>query len=154
MIIRSTLLFAHVVGVLLLFIAIALEWVSLTSAATDAWTSVRARLPRVYGMAMGLTLLTGMVLAARVGVHGFAWVRLALGGIVLMATLGAISRRRVPAHPFVRVSLLTRTAIALAIVYLMIAKPETVPSLIVMGAAIGIALFASMTNRKALAPQS
>lgn len=149
--IRSTLLFAHVVGVLLLFVAIALEWVSNSSGPTEAWTSVRTRLPRLYGFALGLTLLTGLVLSARVGVHGFAWVRLALGGIVVMGIIGAISGRRAPGHPFIRVSLLTRTAMALAIVYLMIAKPETVPSLIVMGAAIGVALFAGMTNRKAVA---
>ena len=143
MIIRSTVLFAHIVGVLLLFIGFALEWLSVSSSMADAWTKVRAALPRVYGIALGVTLLAGIVLAARIGVHRFAWVRLALAGIVLIGILGAMTRRRASSHRLVRFSLLTRTAIALAIVYLMIAKPETRPSLIVMGAALGIAVIAS-----------
>ena len=154
MIIRSTVLFAHIVGVLLLFIGFALEWLSVeslrrSSTAADAWTKVRAALPRVYGIALGLTLLAGIVLAARVGVHGFAWVRLSLGGLVLIGILGAMTRRRTPSHPFVRFSLLARTAVALAIVYLMIAKPETRTSLIVMSSALGIALAASLDARRA-----
>jgi len=84
---------------------------------------MRKRLPRVYGVAVGLTLLTGIILAARVGVHGFAWVRVSLVGLVLMGILGGLTLRRVTSQSIARASLYARVAAGLIIVYLMIAKP-------------------------------
>jgi len=119
MLIRSLLLFAHLIGMLLLFIALALEGLSLGS----PWAKLRERLPRVYGIALGLTLLSGIILAARIGVHQFIWVRASLIGLVLIGITGAVTLRRISSHSLARASLYARVAAGLVIVYLMIAKP-------------------------------
>ena len=157
---RSIVLFAHIVGMLLLFIALSLEWLSLESSRrstapgqTEAWMRLSAALPRVYGVAVGLILASGVYLAARVGVHDFAWVRLSFGGLILV---GILSRRsvqsRLRAPWLLRASLGTRTVLSLAIIYLMIAKPELGDSLLVIGVALAIGAALSMPRRRAVSP--
>jgi uncharacterized membrane protein len=136
MIIRSIVLFTHVVGVLVLFIGIALEWLSLESLRrsttwehTSSWARLYGALPRVYGLASALILLSGVYLARGVGFE-FPWVRLGLGLLVLMGILGGpVVRSRVRAvrkaagnsreagfdalhshasHPWLRASLIMR----------------------------------------------
>src|SRR5215813_7818892 len=101
MTIRSLVLFAHVLGALSLFVALALEWLTLELVRTTHGTeppSLAIRglrvLPRLTGIAVGLILLTGMFLAARVAVFEFAWVRLSFRGMVLMGVLGAVALRQ------------------------------------------------------------
>jgi membrane protein required for beta-lactamase induction len=152
MMIRSVVLFIHVIGVLVLFIGIAFEWLSLeslrrpaTSEHASTWVRLHGVLPRVYGIAFAVLLVSGIYLARRAGVFEFAWVRLSLGLLVLMGILGGPAVRfQVHAlrdaagqgggaglealhsrasHPWLRASLFIRTAMALAAVYLMIDKP-------------------------------
>jgi hypothetical protein len=82
MIIRSLVLFIHVVGVLVLFIGIAFEWLSLeslrrstTSEHASSWVRLYGVVPRMYGFAFALLLLSGIYLARGVGFE-FPWVRL------------------------------------------------------------------------------
>jgi uncharacterized membrane protein len=175
MIIRSLVLFIHVVGMLVLFIGIAFEWLSLESlrrATTSEHASSSVRLyevlPRVYGVAFAVLLLSGIYLARGVGLFDFAWVRLSLGLMVLMGILGgpavrwhvraireaAAQGREVAfgalhshgSHPWLRASLFMRTAMGLAAVYLMIGKPLLSVSLLVTGGSVAVGLAMSVLD--------
>lgn len=173
MVIRSVVLFAHVVGMLVLFVGLALEWISLESlrrssvpGAGSRWVSLLRALPRFAGTAVGLILVSGIYLAIRVGVLDMAWVRVSFVSMVLMGVLGgpavrsrmralqhaasddrdetALTLHRYASHPLLHASLRVRTAVGLAIIYLMIGKPDLVQSLLliamalVLGAAISV----------------
>ena len=164
--IRSVTLFAHLTGMLTLFAGLGLELVSLASLERVAgrddaapWIRVLRALPRVYGIAFGVILLSGMPLAARVGVFGLAWVRVSFGTMVLMAIAGgpltrsrmrAIARdessaafRRHTADPLLRASIRIRVALGLAVVYMMIAKTGISGSLLAIGVALLVGLSAA-----------
>ena len=173
MLIRSVALFAHIVGMLALFIGLALEWLSLESLqrSTDPvrdspWVKVLRALPPYMAGAVGLILVSGIYLAMRVGVFDQAWVRVSFGAMVLMGILGgpvvrpqmrAILRAggdgrstvgREAWHPLLRASLRARAAVGLAIVYLMIGKPELGESLLVVGAALALGAATSVPQRR------
>ncbi len=172
MFIRSVALFAHIVGMLTLFIGLALEWLSVESLrrSTDPvrdspWLKVLRGLPPYVAGAVGLILVSGIYLALRVGVFDQAWVRVSFGAMVLMGILGgpvvrpqmrAILRAgggqsiaaREASHPLLRASLRARAAVGLAIVYLMIGKPELGESLLVVGAALAAGAATSVPQRR------
>lgn len=164
--IRFLLLFAHIVGMLTLFVGLGLELVSLeslrrssTRGEASPWIRMYRALPRVYGIAFALILLSGIYLAARVGVHGFAWVRVSFGAMLLMGIVGgpvirsrvrAIARdeasealRRHASDPLLRASIRTRIALGLAIIYLMISKVGVADSLLVTAVAVLAGVMAS-----------
>jgi hypothetical protein len=174
--IRSLILFGHVVGVLALFIGLGLEWLSLESVrrSTDAvearlWVRASAAVPRVSAVALVLILASGFVLGARVGVLGNDWMRASYGALVLMAVIGgpvagprmrALRRaagdpsdRALPAlhaaasNALLRAALHVRIAFGLAVVYLMIGKPEASQSLLVLGVAALLAIVSSVPKR-------
>jgi hypothetical protein len=176
--IRSFVLFGHVVGVLAMFVALALEWVSVESvrrstARSEAvpWLRVIEALPRVSGFALALILASGFYLGARVGVLGDGWMRASYAALLLMAIVsGPIARprlralRRAAEDPSdralsalraaasdarLRASLRVRLVFGLAVVYLMIAKPYASDSLLVMGLAAVLAIVASVPKRLA-----
>src|SRR6476620_7060761 len=150
--IRSLVLFVHIVSMLTLFAGLAVEWLCMESLQrshreASSWIRVWARLPRVYGVASALILLSGIYLAARVGVYDFAWVRVSFAALLLMGILGGpVIRSRMRAvfedgrqgsagrsmdvtDSLLRASLWLRVGLGLAVVYLMIAKPEAGPAL-------------------------
>jgi hypothetical protein len=166
---RSIALFVHVLGMLALFVALAVEWVGveLLRAADQAEpssfaTSLLRQLPRFTGVALALILLSGVDLAVQFGLLRSAWVGVSFAAMVLMTGLGRVALRqllgtlgsganaigmigRQASSTFVRVSLRTRVGVALGIVYLMIAKPELLASVaiatmaLVVGAINGVA---------------
>lgn len=125
--IRSVVLFLHITGVLTMFAGLALETfgVEPTGKAT----------PRIFGLAVPLTLLSGLYMGARFGVLGNAWMCASYGAITLMALAGALARR---SNALRQLSLRVRAAFGLAIVFLMVAKPDAVVSLVVLGLALGV----------------
>jgi len=140
--IRSVALFTHVIGMLVLFIGIAIEWLGLeplrraaTPEHASSWVRLQDMLPRVYGIALITLLASGMYLARQIGAFDLAFVRLALGLMILMGILGGL-----------RVALFMRAAIALAVVYLMIDKPLLSPSLVVTGVAVAVGLTISLLS--------
>jgi hypothetical protein len=177
MMIRSVLLFVHIVGVLTLFIGLALEWLSLASlrkanTPTQAlpWVKVLRGLPRYIAIAVGLIVVSGIYLAVRVGVFGVGWVRASLGAMVLMGLLGGPvirSRMRVllapgdagegtpgmlrrhATDPLLIASLRIRASVALAIVYLMIAKLDLDESLLLIGLALVLGAATSVPGWRA-----
>jgi uncharacterized membrane protein len=172
MMFRSVALFAHVVGMLVLFVGLAFEWLSLESLqrsypapAASAIAVLRA-LPRYMAGAVALIVVSGVYLAARVGVFDLGWVRVSLGSMVGMGILGGPvirsqmarvlrtrddDRRGMPSsvridasHPLLRASLRTRVAVALAIVYLMVGKPDLGESLLIIVAALAVGAVTSV----------
>ena len=165
MMVRSMVLFMHIVGMLLLFVGLALEWLSLESLRRSTtpiqespWVTVLRTLPRYMAIAVGLIVVSGIYLAMRVGVFDLGWVRVSLGSMVFMGILGGpIVRsqmrailhagdrdgkgtlptvRRLASLPLLRASLRTRVAVGLAIIYLMIGKPDLGESLFLIGLAL------------------
>jgi uncharacterized membrane protein len=178
MLVRSAVLFVHVVGMLVLFVGLALEWVNLESLRRSAtplqgstWIRVLRALPRYVAIAVGLIVVSGIYLAARVGVFDFAWVRVSLGAMVTMGILGgpvvraqmravlhagdqdgaetATMLRRYASHPLLHASLRTRVAVGLAIVYMMIGKPDLGESLLLIGMALVVGAVTSVPQWRA-----
>jgi hypothetical protein len=165
----SIALFWHIVGALGFFVALGLEWMSLghVRRATTA-EQVRERMHlsnnahRVAMPSMLMILITGFYMMATVWGH-VAWIIVALGAVVLLVALAVgLSGRRMAVigrglaaehgpvspflhdvlhHPLLWISIQTRVAIALGIVFLMTAKPDLRGSLlaIVIAAMLGLA---------------
>ena len=173
--IRSLVLFTHVVGVLALFVGLGLEWIGLGGirrstrrAEALPWLRLIAVVPRLFGMALAAIVVSGFYLGARVGVLGSDWMRASFGALLLMAIVsGPMSRlpmralkraadvpadgtealREAAAHPILRLSLRLRIAFGLAIVFLMIAKPAAGESLVVLALASIVTIAASLARR-------
>jgi hypothetical protein len=124
MTIRSIVLFSHICGMLLLFVALAYEWLLVASperaTGDEPLTTVQRVRPRLDGIGAGLLLVSGIYMA-RGGYFEFWWVRGSLALLLAMGALGGITRRASPSAR--RTSLFIRIALGLAAVYLMVAKP-------------------------------
>ena len=133
--IRSLILFVHIVGVLALFAGLALEAFGVEAA--------RRAAPRISGIAVALTVVSGFYLGARFGILRDGWMLASYGAIVVMAAAGALARR---SGALLRISLRIRTAFGLAVVFLMIAKPSDLVSLVVLGVAVASTLVSLPTG--------
>ncbi len=160
----SIVLFVHIVGVLGLFVALGLEWTGLRqirSAATPeqvrSWMGI-FKSNRGLGFAsMGTTVITGTyMILADTGL--VPWLYVSIGALVLVILLSvvltgprmvAIGQAMVMGkgtlssnfhilsnHPLLWISIQTRIALALGIVFLKITKPELAGSLGTIGVAI------------------
>lgn len=174
----SLTLFVHVVGMLTLFVGLALEWFALdgvqrstTPAEASPWLRLIAIVPRVSGFAVAAILASGIYMGARAGLLGADWMRASYGALLLMAivagpvsrssmralrqavdssTAGTVSTVRAAASsPSLRASLRVRIAFGLAVVFLMIAKPHAGESVLVLALAAAAAVGASVTRRTA-----
>lgn len=155
---RSMALFAHLLGMLALFAALALEWVSAELLRAPGESMPRSfavrlvdRLPRLTAIAVALILIPGIYLAAQFRVLRSPWVAVSFAAMVLMGALGGIALRplrrgikerdgvgveamaRLASQPFFRASLRMRVCGALAIVYLMVVKPDLLESTALVG---------------------
>jgi hypothetical protein len=83
--IRSLVLFVHIVGVLALFAGLAIERFGV-----DAVRRVAAR---ISGLAVAVTVASGVYLGARFGVLGDDWMRASYVALALIAIAAAVSRR-------------------------------------------------------------
>ena len=175
--IRSLVLFTHVVGVLALFVGLGLEWIGLdgiqrstTRAEALPWVRLIAIVPRLFGTALAAIVVSGFYLGARVGVLGNDWLRASYGALLLMAVVGGpvsrspmralkraadlpadviVTLRAAADNPILRLSLRTRIAFGLAVVFLMIAKPAAGESLLVLALASIATIATSLTRRPA-----
>jgi hypothetical protein len=174
--VRSLVLFMHVVGVLALFTALILEclgWntVRRSSARPEALASMRiaVALQHVYGIALATIIASGGYLGGRFGVLGDGWMLASYGGLVLIALSAAMARprlrllREVLENPsdrafsalrssaddmVLRASLHLRIALALALVYLMIGKLDVGTGAGVIGLAFASALVTSLSRSR------
>jgi hypothetical protein len=174
----SIVLFIHIVGALGFFVALGLEWTSLSqirSAMTleqvRPWMGILKSVRKVGFVSMLTTVITGIYLMLTVW-GGEAWIIVTVGSLVLVIALvqvvtaprmaaigqalvtekGSISQafHSIANHLFLWISIQTRVAIALGIVFLKIAKPDFGGSLLTIGVAIalGIASALPMPRRK------
>jgi hypothetical protein len=131
--IRSLVLFAHITGVLMMFAGLALEGFGGQSAG--------AATVRMSKIGVALTVIAGFYLGARFGVLGQVWMRASYGAIVVMMAAGSFARR---SDVLRRISLRVRGTFGLAVVFLMIAKPDTVMSIVVLGLALGVSTLVTL----------
>jgi hypothetical protein len=174
----SIALFLHIVGALGLFVTLGLEWTGLRSIQramileqVRPWMGV-LKSTRKFGFgAMLATVITGIYLTLRVW-GDVAWIIVTLGSLVLVMALaqvltaprmaavgralvmekGALSEtfHSVANQSLLSISIQTRVAIALGIVFLKIAKPDLAGSLLTIGVAaiLGIASTLPMLRRE------
>ncbi len=161
-------LFLHIVGGLGFFVALGLEWTGLAQMRSTilpeqirAWTEIFKNARRVLFVSMLMIVLTGVYsMLAEFGT--VAWIIVPLGSFVLVIALlvaltdpqmaairralewqkGSVSQtlHGLASHPLLWLSVQTRVAIGLGIVFLMIVKPDWLESLLTIGVAIVLGL--------------
>jgi hypothetical protein len=168
----SVALFLHIVGTVGFFVALGLEWTGLwqiRSATTPqqvrGWMGILKSVRKVGFASMLTTVISGFFMMATVW-GSVAWVIVSLGALVLvivfsvvltgprMAAIGrALATEKVPLsqtfhslanHPLLWISIQTRVAIALGIVFLKTAKPDLGGSLLTIGVAIVLGLASAL----------
>lgn len=165
---RSLALFAHVLGMLALFVAFTVEWIAVAFLRTGDHAQPSSfaidllrQLPRLTGTAVALILASGLEMADQFGFLRSAWVGVSFAAMVLMGGMGGASLRRLirgigavrhaddswrreVSKSFLHLSLRARIGVALGIVYMMIAKPDilrsiaTVLAALMLGTAAGV----------------
>ena len=173
----SIALFFHIVGALGTCVALGLEWTGLrqirgaiTPEPVRAWLLILKGASRV-GLASMLAVVVSGVYMMVTAWGGAAWITVTIGSLVLVIVLAqAITRPQIatigralasepgrlspsvhgPAsHPLLWISIQTRAAIVLGIVFLKVAKPDLGGSLLTLGVAVvlGIASALPLTFR-------
>jgi hypothetical protein len=174
----SIALFLHIVGAVGIFVALGLEWTGLwqirsamTPQQVGGWMRI-LRSVRKFGFASMLTaVVTGLYMMVTAW-GGEAWIIVTVGALVLMIALAqvltaprmmaigrALANEKAPLsqtfyslanQPLLWISIQTRVAIALGIIFLKIAKPDLGGSLLTIGIAIvlGIASALPMPRRQ------
>jgi hypothetical protein len=168
----SLALFLHIVGALGFFVALGLEWVSLhhlrrvtSTEQVREWMRVPGEIGRAGMIAMVMLFAAGLYMMATVW-GSVAWIMVTLGALALMIPWGMVlTRRRMAAiermvlveqgslcpaldqllhDPLLLLSLQSRVAMALGIVFLMTVKPELAGSLLTIGLATALGLFSAL----------
>ncbi len=177
----SIALFLHIAGVMGLSVALGLEWTGLWQIQgamlpdqVRGWMGILKGVRRVGFASMLTTVLTGIYMMLTVW-GSVGWVIVSLGALVLVIALSlaltgprvvAIGRalatakgppsqtfHRLASHPLLWISIQTRIAIALGIVFLKTAKPDLAGSLLTIGIAIVLGIASALpVSRREQAP--
>ncbi len=169
----SIALYVHIVSVLGMFVALGVEWIGLSQirSARDfgqirVWMEILKRVPKLGLPSMSVAVVSGLYMMWRVW-GGTPWLIVSIGALILVIALSqmltrprmmAIGRtlgaQKGPAlspvfhslasHPLLWISIQTRVAVALGIVFLKVAKPDWTGSLLTLGIAIVLALVAAL----------
>jgi hypothetical protein len=176
---RSNLLFIHVVSAMGIFVALGMEALALAQLrrAADGVTA-RTTLAalgisqRVGGPSMLLLLLSGLYLATAYWRWEGGWIGVGFLGLVSIGAIGGlmtgrrISRLRkdvqnagtysslVEAGPTLWTSFVLRAALLIGVVFLMTVKPGPVGSLASLGTALLAGILASATARESVTVES
>ena len=173
----SLALFIHIVGALGFFMALGLEWTSMhqmrsamTVEQVQDWLRVTAWARRLGMAAMMTILAAGFYMMAIAQMNG-AWIIVAFWALVLLSVITVVltgpritairrsvaqenghvsmTLRRLLDHPLLLLSIQTRVAIALGIIFLMTIKPALIGSLLAVGIAtlLGLASALPMLSR-------
>jgi len=168
----SIALFLHIVGAVGFFVALGLEWTGLwqirsamTPEQVRGWMGILKSVRKVGFASMLTTVITGIyMMVTDWGAE--AWIIITVGSLVLviglaqvvtgprMAAIGqALSAEKGPLsrtfhslanHPLLSISIQTRVAIALGIVFLKTVKPDWGGSLLTAGIAIVLGVASAM----------
>jgi len=168
----SIALFLHIAAAMGFFVALGLEWTGLSqirSAMTlgrvRAWMGILKNVRKLGFVSMLATVITGIYMMVTYW-GGEAWIIVTVGSLVLvialaqgvtaprMAAIGqTLVSEKVPFsrtfhslanHPLLSISIQTRVAIALGIVFLKTVKPDLEGSLLTMGVAIVLGLASAL----------
>ena len=152
--------FLHMIGALLLFAGLGVEWVAIRAlrrspapgrAPQRAKRSLRGQ---IGGAAV--ILASGAAMAARLDLFQFAWINVSVVAVIVIAALArAVTRIRGRAEELAvghlwPASLAIRIALTLGVLYLMVAKPGAVESLIAMTLALAVGAIAAQRTRPAI----
>ena len=169
-------LFLHVAGVLGMFAVLGLEWTGLrqlrSAAAPEpvrAWMMLLKNAQKVGSASMLAILLSGFYMMATVW-GSTAWIAVSMGALALAVLLGlALSGPRMKAlgqalaagkgqltqaftsaaqHPLLLISVQTRMAIALGIVFLKTTKPDLAGSLLIIGVTLALGIVSALPLRR------
>ncbi len=174
----SIALFLHVVGAIGIFVALGLEWTGLwqirsatTPQQVGGWMRILKSVRKFGFASMLAAVMTGIYMMVTVW-GGEAWITVTVGSLVLMIALAqvvtaprmmaigrALASEKAPLsqafyslanQPLLWISIQTRAALALGIIFLKIAKPDLGGSLITIGVAIvlGVAFALPMPRRE------
>ncbi|MGH2344899.1 MAG: DUF2269 family protein [Chloroflexota bacterium] len=166
-------LFLHIIGVLGLFTAIGMEWMSLfrmrrvrLTVQVQEWSGVYAILGRVFSISAALILVSGLYLVHEAWGKGTAWTTLALIVLILLGAAGGgfivprlraihVAAEAAPAgavpdslrslilDPILWATVQVSAALGFGVVYLMTIKPELGGSLLTVVVAAVIGLAVS-----------
>jgi hypothetical protein len=153
-------LFLHIVGALGLSVALGLEWTSLRQIQNTnppgqarAWMGILKSTNKVGFISMLTTVITGVYMLLTVW-GWVAWILVTIGALALMIAISrVVTVPRLKAlgqaqgtvlDPLLWVSIQTRVAIVLGIIFLKIAKPDLGGSLLTIGVAIIIGIAATL----------
>jgi len=157
--IYSIALFLHIVGALALFATLAFEWVGLRqihsatlSEQVPTWMGILKGASRAGFPSMLVTVITGVYMMV-VAWGQTPWLVTTVGALVLMIIFARAAAPRLKAlgrslgavnNPLLWVSVQTRSTIALGIIFLKIAKPDWVGSLLTIGAAVVLGVVSAL----------
>lgn len=170
--IYSIALFLHIVGALGVFVALGLEWTGLRQLRSAnlpeqvrAWMGILKGTNKVGFPSMLTTVITGIYMVLK-GLGWVPWILVVLGALALIIVLSvALTKARMAAigqalatekgsisqsfhnlanHPVLWISIQTRVSIALGIIFLKIAKPDFVGSLLTLGVAIVLGIASAL----------
>lgn len=165
-------LFVHIVGALGVSVALGLEWTGLRQIRTAvlpdqvrAWMGIFKSLRKVGFISMLTTVITGIYMIVTYW-GGKPWIIVTMGSLLLvmalaqvltaprMAAMGrALAMEKGSAsqtfhnlvnHPILWISIQTRVAIVLGVIFLKIAKPELGGSLLTIGGAIVLGIASAL----------
>jgi hypothetical protein len=168
----SIALFLHIVGALIFFAVLGLEWtglrqirIAVAPQQAGAWMGILKSTRRISFASMLTTVISGLYMMATVW-GSVPWITVAVGSLVLVIVLSlALTGPRMAAmgrslatekgqlsqtfhilanHPLLAISIQTRVAITLGIVFLKIVKPDLGGSLLTMGVAIVVGLASAL----------
>jgi hypothetical protein len=178
----SLALFVHVTAVLALFACLSLEMVSVfhlrracSLAEARFWIEPVPGLPAIALGSLPAVVLSGLYLTFQMSGFGVPWAKVTIAALLLVAPLGAVTRRRMRyirrlsasdhtndstvlgllRDPFLKISLAIRTFVFLGIVLLMTAKPALPESLGILGGSVALGLVAALlvpSQKPALSP--
>ncbi len=180
----SVVLFVHIIGVLGIFVALGLErtglrqiHAALVPEQVRSWMGILSSTRRMGFASMGTTVITGIyMMLTDTGL--VPWLVVSIGALILVILLAVmLTGPRMMAvgqamamgkgtltstfysladHPLLWVSIQTRIALALGIVFLKITKPGLVGSLLAIGIAIvlGLASTLPLTRRQQIHEES
>jgi signal transduction histidine kinase len=168
----SIAVFLHVLGMLGLFIALGIERMILSNLAQStgivearAWIRSSSNLPALALSSIVLIVLSGIYLAARIRAWPIAWIQVSLVAVIVIGVLGALvgtrlramrkiaaddsgasldTYRHSVADAALQTPIRTRLTTALAIVLLMVTRPDRNTSLVIIGGALAIGLLWSV----------
>ena len=154
----SFALFLHIVGALVLFATLSLEWVGLRQIRSEklseqvrAWLGVLGSISRVGFISMLTTVITGVYMLTVMG--WTPWLAVTVGALILMIVLTRAIAPRVKAlgqslgtvnDPMLWISIQTRVAIVLGIIFLKIAKPDWIGSFLTIGVAVVLGIVSAL----------